>query len=218
MGHRRRVFRRVRGRRAGQHADRPARRSSDHQPLPRPAAVSPVPGRDQLAVGLQRDVGGAHRGVLRISDLAVDPPAQRTLAARRRHRRVVRGALDPLANWATFAVFDSRVAHFPLSWPYFNISPLLEPTLSFLGGYASYYVLTGLGLLSLHRRIIEPRIRHHSFLDGTGSSRCSSPVSLRDFHSTRSCSSCGSRSACSSTPRRQARCCTSVIDTCPCSW
>jgi hypothetical protein len=74
------------------------------------------------------------------------------------------GALDPLANWATFAVFDARVAHFPLSWPYFNISPLLEPTLSFLGGYASYYVLTGLGLLSLHRRFIEPRIRHNSWL------------------------------------------------------
>jgi hypothetical protein len=74
------------------------------------------------------------------------------------------GALDPLANWATFAVFDPRVAHFPLSWPYFNISPLLEPTLSFLGGYASYYVLTGLGLLSLHQRFIEPRIRHNSWL------------------------------------------------------
>jgi Spirocyclase AveC-like len=66
------------------------------------------------------------------------------------------GALDPLANWATFTVFDSRVAHFPLSWPYFNASPLLEPTLSFLGGYASYYVLTGLGLLAIHQRFIEP--------------------------------------------------------------
>jgi hypothetical protein len=75
------------------------------------------------------------------------------------------GALDPLANWATFAIFDPRVAHFPLSWPYFNASPLLEPTLSFLGGYASYYVLTGLGLLAVHRRFIEPRIRHDSWLD-----------------------------------------------------
>jgi hypothetical protein len=60
------------------------------------------------------------------------------------------GALDPLANWATFTVFDPRVAHFPLSW---------------LGGYASYYVLTGLGLLSIHRRFIEPRIRQSSWLD-----------------------------------------------------
>ena len=75
------------------------------------------------------------------------------------------GALDPLANWATFTVFDSRVAHFPLSWPYFNASPLLEPSLSFLGGYASYYVLTGLGLLSLHRRFVEPRIRRNGWLD-----------------------------------------------------
>ena len=75
------------------------------------------------------------------------------------------GALDPLANWATFTVFDSRVAHFPLSWPYFNTSPLLEPTLSFLGGYASYYVLTGLGLVSLHQRFIEPRIRRNGWLD-----------------------------------------------------
>jgi hypothetical protein len=75
------------------------------------------------------------------------------------------GALDPLANWATFTVFDPRVAHFPLSWPYFNASPLLEPTLSFLGGYASYYVLTGLSLLSIHRRFIEPHIRHNSWLD-----------------------------------------------------
>jgi hypothetical protein len=75
------------------------------------------------------------------------------------------GALDPLANWATFAVFDPRVAHFPLSWPCFNMSPLLEPTLSFLGGYASYYVLTGLGLLGAHRRFVEPRTRRSSWLD-----------------------------------------------------
>jgi hypothetical protein len=67
-------------------------------------------------------------------------------------------ALDPLANWATFTVFDPRVAHFPVSWHYFNVSPLLEPTLSFLGGYASYYVLTGVGLLWIHRRFVEPRL------------------------------------------------------------
>ena len=101
------------------------------------------------------------------------------------------GALDPLANWATFAVFDPRVAHFPLSWPYFNASPLLEPTLSFLGGYASYYVLTGLGLLSIHRRFIEPHIRATAGSTGIGLSPSSSPDSLRDCRSTRSCSSCG---------------------------
>jgi hypothetical protein len=74
------------------------------------------------------------------------------------------GALDPLANWATFAIFDPRVGHFPLTWPYFNASPLLEPTLSFLGGYASYYVMTGLGLLAIHRRFIEPHLRRDTWL------------------------------------------------------
>jgi hypothetical protein len=95
------------------------------------------------------------------------------------------GALDPQANWATFTVFDPRVAHFPLSWPDFDASPLLEPTLSFLGGYASYYVLTGLGLLSIHRQFIEPRIRHNSWL---GRPPYSSPDSSWAFLSTRSCS------------------------------
>ncbi len=74
------------------------------------------------------------------------------------------GAIDPLANWASFAVFDPRVAHFPVSWRYFNISPLLEPTLSFLGGYASYYLLTGLALLRAHQRFIEPQIQPGTWL------------------------------------------------------
>lgn len=69
------------------------------------------------------------------------------------------GAVDPLANWATFTMFDPRVAHFPLSWPYFRISPLLEPTLSFLGGYAAYYVLTGIGLVRCYQRVVEPHLR-----------------------------------------------------------
>ena len=75
------------------------------------------------------------------------------------------GAVDPLANWATFTVFDPRVAHFPVSWPYFSISPLLEPTLSFLGGYAAYYVLTGIGLVRGYQAFVEPRLRAGTWLD-----------------------------------------------------
>jgi Spirocyclase AveC-like len=71
----------------------------------------------------------------------------------------IAGAVDPLANWATFTVFDPRVAHFPTAWPYFNISPLLEPTLSFLGGYAAYYVLTGMGLVGGYKLLVEPLVR-----------------------------------------------------------
>lgn len=75
------------------------------------------------------------------------------------------GAVDPLANWATFTVFDPRVAHFPVSWQYFGISPLLEPTLSFLGGYAAYYVLIGIGLVHGYQRFVEPRLRAGRWLD-----------------------------------------------------
>lgn len=73
--------------------------------------------------------------------------------------------MDPLANWATFAVFDPRMLHFPLSWPYVDIAPNLEPALSFLGGYAAYYLLTGIGLLWAHDRFVHPLIRRDSWLD-----------------------------------------------------
>ena len=75
---------------------------------------------------------------------------------------LITGALDPLANWATFAIFDPRMLHFPLSWPYVDISPDLEPALSFLGGYAAYYLLTGLAILQLHDRFFDPVLRRHS--------------------------------------------------------
>jgi hypothetical protein len=72
---------------------------------------------------------------------------------------LITGALDPLANWATFAVFDPRMLHFPLTWPYVDIAPNLEPALSFLGGYAAYYLLNGLGFLQLHDRLLDPLMR-----------------------------------------------------------
>lgn len=77
---------------------------------------------------------------------------------------LVTGALDPLANWATFAIFDPRMLHFPLTWPYVNISPNLEPALAFLGGYAAYYLLNGLGFLMLHDRFLDPLMRRANWL------------------------------------------------------
>ncbi len=77
---------------------------------------------------------------------------------------LITGALDPLANWATFAIFDPRMLHFPLLWPYVNISPNLEPALAFLGGYAAYYLLNGLGFLQIHQRLLEPLMRRASWL------------------------------------------------------
>ncbi len=77
---------------------------------------------------------------------------------------LITGALDPLANWATFAIFDPRMLHFPLTWPYVNISPNLEPALAFLGGYAAYYLLNGLGFLQLHDRLLDPPMRRVNWL------------------------------------------------------
>ncbi|AKK27639.1 spirocyclase AveC family protein [Mycobacterium sp. EPa45] len=77
---------------------------------------------------------------------------------------LITGVLDPLANWATFAIFDPRMLHFPLTWPYVNISPNLEPALSFLGGYAAYYLLNGLGFLQLHDRLLDPVLRRVGWL------------------------------------------------------
>lgn len=77
---------------------------------------------------------------------------------------LITGALDPLANWATFATFDPRMLHFPLTWPYVNISPNLEPALAFLGGYAAYYLLNGLGFLKLHDRLLDPVLRRVRWL------------------------------------------------------
>ncbi|BBX03767.1 spirocyclase AveC family protein [Mycolicibacterium moriokaense] len=77
---------------------------------------------------------------------------------------LITGALDPLANWATFAIFDPRMLHFPLSWPYVNISPNLEPALAFLGGYAAYYLLNGLGFLKLHDRLLDSLMQRAGWL------------------------------------------------------
>ncbi|MBV8862322.1 MAG: hypothetical protein JO082_07575 [Mycobacterium sp.] len=77
---------------------------------------------------------------------------------------LITGAVDPLANWATFAIFDPRMLHFPLTWPYVNISPDLEPALAFLGGYAAYYLLTGLAILQLHNRIVKRLVPRTSWL------------------------------------------------------
>ncbi len=77
---------------------------------------------------------------------------------------LITGALDPLANWATFAIFDPRMLHFSSSWPYMNIAPNLEPALSFLGGYAAYYLLNGLGILYLHDHFLDPMVRRIGWL------------------------------------------------------
>ena len=75
------------------------------------------------------------------------------------------GVLDPIANWATFTVFDPRIGHFPLDWPWMRFAPLLEPSFSFLGGYATYYFTVSLGLYWLYHHVVMPRMRAGSWID-----------------------------------------------------
>jgi len=70
---------------------------------------------------------------------------------------------DPVANWATFAVLNPEIPHFPLSWPYFRLAPLIEPVSSFLGGYSSYYVLIGLGSGWSASRLLLRRVKPSSW-------------------------------------------------------
>ena len=95
LGSVRRRAARLRRCRLDEHADRLARRSPDHQPRPWAGAVSPVSGRDELAAGHQRHVGGADRRLLRVPGVAVDPPTQPALAVDRRYRRLLRRSARP---------------------------------------------------------------------------------------------------------------------------
>jgi hypothetical protein len=61
--------------------------------------------------------------------------------------------LDPLANWATYAAFDPRFVHFPTTWPYVRLAPLVEPVVN-LPGYPMYVGLFGLAGYALARVLI----------------------------------------------------------------
>lgn len=46
---------------------------------------------------------------------------------------------DPINNWAIGLVYNPNLWHFPRDWPWFNISPIIEPLTSFV--YAPYVLL-----------------------------------------------------------------------------
>lgn len=46
---------------------------------------------------------------------------------------------DPINNWSIGLVYNPNLWHFPREWPWFNISPVIEPLTSFV--YAPYVLL-----------------------------------------------------------------------------
>lgn len=51
--------------------------------------------------------------------------------------------LDPPANWVTFTVYDSQFLHFPTTWTWMSLAPLLEPVIV-IPGYPMYYMTIAL--------------------------------------------------------------------------
>lgn len=46
--------------------------------------------------------------------------------------------LDPVMNWAPYAVYNPQLWHWPVSWPLVSLSPTVEPFVVI--GYATFYV------------------------------------------------------------------------------
>jgi hypothetical protein len=67
------------------------------------------------------------------------------------------GVVDPLANWATYASLNPAVPHLPTDWPWIGLAPLSEPAAAFLAGYASYYLVIGLGTYWVADRLVVRR-------------------------------------------------------------
>lgn len=51
--------------------------------------------------------------------------------------------LDPPANWVTFTVYDSQFLHFPTTWKWMSLAPLIEPVIV-IPGYPMYYMTIAL--------------------------------------------------------------------------
>jgi hypothetical protein len=51
--------------------------------------------------------------------------------------------LDPPANWVTFTVYDSQYLHFPTTWKWMSLAPLVEPVIV-IPGYPMYFLTIAL--------------------------------------------------------------------------
>ena len=59
--------------------------------------------------------------------------------------------LDPVMNWAPYAVYNPQTTHWPETWPLVSLSPTVEPFVVI--GYASFYVGTFFPAVWVLRRL-----------------------------------------------------------------
>ena len=71
--------------------------------------------------------------------------------------------LDPIANWASFTIYDPRLLHFPTTWTWLRFSPSVEPLLV-VPGYPFYYFTIALLAFGAGSRWVLPRLKPGSWL------------------------------------------------------
>jgi hypothetical protein len=59
--------------------------------------------------------------------------------------------LDPVMNWAPYAVYNPQLWHWPESWPLVSLSPTVEPLVVF--GYVTFYLLPFFPAIWILRRV-----------------------------------------------------------------
>jgi len=59
--------------------------------------------------------------------------------------------LDPVMNWAPFAVYNPQLTHWPETWPLVSLAPTVEPFIVL--GYATFYVAPALPAIWILRRM-----------------------------------------------------------------
>ena len=70
--------------------------------------------------------------------------------------------MDPLANWVTFTVYNPQLIHFPTTWPWFELSPTVEPLLV-IPGYPFYYFTIAFLAFDGYNRYILSRVGPNSW-------------------------------------------------------
>jgi hypothetical protein len=63
--------------------------------------------------------------------------------------------MDPIMNWAPYAVYNPMLWHWPESWPLVSLSPTVEPLVVF--GYVMFYLLPYFPAMYLLRRMQQRR-------------------------------------------------------------
>jgi hypothetical protein len=61
--------------------------------------------------------------------------------------------LDPPANWVTFTVFDPQFLHFPTTWHWMSLTPLVEPIVN-VPGYPMYFLTIALTAAWASKRVL----------------------------------------------------------------